>query len=222
MKTTIEEITIVGGGFAGLSAAFDLARAGKKVNVLEADDFVGGLAGAFDGDGERIDRFYHHWFTNDVDVMGLIEDLGMLSEVVVSPTNTGVYYNQSVFRLSTPLDLLRFTPLAFIDRIRLGLLTLRARGVKDWMQLEQKTAAEWLRELGGQRVYEVMWEPLLQGKFGPYAEKVSAVWFWNKLKLRGDPEALLVRSGWRISRALLRGSPKRSPTPSARMAARSM
>jgi protoporphyrinogen oxidase len=31
----------------------------------------------------------------------------------------------------------------------------------------------------------VMWEPLLKGKFGPYADTVSAVWFWNKLKLRG-------------------------------------
>jgi protoporphyrinogen oxidase len=26
---------------------------------------------------------------------------------------------------------------------------------------------------------------LLKGKFGPYAEEISAVWFWNKLKLRG-------------------------------------
>jgi protoporphyrinogen oxidase len=31
----------------------------------------------------------------------------------------------------------------------------------------------------------MVWEPLLRGKFGPYAEEVSAVWFWNKLKLRG-------------------------------------
>lgn len=185
MTTSPKEFTIVGGGFAGLSAGYDLARAGHKVIVLEADDFVGGLAGAFEGDGERIDRFYHHWFTNDLEVMGLIEDLGMSAEVVTNPTNTGVYYNKSVFKLSTPLDLLRFSPLPFVDRIRLGVLTLRARGVKDWMQLEDKTAAEWLRELGGKRVYEMMWEPLLKGKFGPYAEKVSAVWFWNKLKLRG-------------------------------------
>lgn len=185
MTTTFKEITIVGGGFAGLSAGYDLARAGHKVTVLEADDFVGGLASAFEGDGERIDRFYHHWFTNDLEVMGLIKNLGMSDQVVTNPTNTGVYYNRSVFKLSTPLDLLRFSPLPFIDRIRLGLLTLRAGRVNDWIPLEEKTAAEWLRELGGKRVYEVMWEPLLQGKFGPYAEKVSAVWFWNKLKLRG-------------------------------------
>jgi protoporphyrinogen oxidase len=53
------------------------------------------------------------------------------------------------------------------------------------MTLEGKTAHEWLRELGGGNVYRVVWQPLLKGKFGPYAEQISAVWFWNKLKLRG-------------------------------------
>jgi protoporphyrinogen oxidase len=42
-----------------------------------------------------------------------------------------------------------------------------------------------LRTLGGDKVYEVIWEPLLRGKFGDHANEVSAVWFWNKLKLRG-------------------------------------
>ena len=51
--------------------------------------------------------------------------------------------------------------------------------------LESKTAEEWLIRLGGERVYRVVWQPLLEGKFGPFAADVSAVWFWNKLKLRG-------------------------------------
>lgn len=180
-----QHIAVIGGGFAGLSAAYELAQAGHAVTILEADSHVGGLAGAFETGGERLDRFYHHWFTNDLAVMGLIDDLGLSDEVVTNPTNTGMYYNRSFFKLSTPMDLLRFTALPFLDRIRLGLLTLRARRVEDWRALESKTAAEWLRELGGERVFEVVWEPLLQGKFGPYAETVSAVWFWNKLKLRG-------------------------------------
>lgn len=178
-------VAIVGGGFTGLAAAYELAKRGVAVTVLEADAQIGGLAAAFDVGGEKLDRFYHHWFTNDREVMGLIDELGQSARVSINPTNTGVYYANNFFKLSTPWDLLNFTPLGFTDRIRLGLLALRARRVADWMALEDKTAAQWLRELGGERVYKVMWEPLLKGKFGPVAEEISAVWFWNKLKLRG-------------------------------------
>jgi protoporphyrinogen oxidase len=80
---------------------------------------------------------------------------------------------------------LKFTPLRLVDRMRLGLLALRARAVKDWKPLEAVTAEEWLVRLGGRNVYRVVWEPLLAGKFGPFASSISAVWFWNKLKLRG-------------------------------------
>jgi protoporphyrinogen oxidase len=181
-KTTV---AVVGGGFSGLAAAYELARKGYAVTVLEAEGHIGGLAAAFDVGGERLDRFYHHWFTNDREVMDLIHELGLDAQVAINPTNTGVYYANNFFKLSTPWDLLNFTPLGFIDRLRLGLLALRARRVDDWMSLENKTAAEWLRELGGENVYRVMWEPLLKGKFGPVADQISAVWFWNKLKLRG-------------------------------------
>lgn len=179
------QVTIVGGGFTGLTAAYELAKNGISVTVLEAENEIAGLAAAFNVGGEKLDRFYHHWFTNDREVMQLIDELGLNDRVEINPTNTGVYYANNFFKLSTPWDLLNFTPLSFTDRIRLGLLALRARQVKDWMVLEDKTAHEWLRELGGDNVYRIVWEPLLKGKFGPYAEQVSAVWFWNKLKLRG-------------------------------------
>ncbi|WP_294537588.1 NAD(P)/FAD-dependent oxidoreductase [uncultured Rhodoblastus sp.] len=179
------QVAIVGGGFTGLAAAYELAKRGIKVTVLEAETEIGGLASAFKVGGTRLDRFYHHWFTSDLDVMGVIEELGVADQVAINPTNTGVYYANRIFRLSTPWDLLNFSALGVVDRIRLGLLALRARRVAHWEQLESKTASEWLRELGGEKVFEVVWRPLLKGKFGPYADDVSAVWFWNKLKLRG-------------------------------------
>ena len=178
-------IVIIGGGFTGLACAYELGRNGFSTTVLERDPEVGGLAGSFLVNGVRLEKFYHHWFTNDQHVMKLVRELGKEDQVILRPTRTGMYYANSFFRLSTPLDLLRFSPLSFTDRIRLGLLALRARRVRDWRSLESLTAAEWLRGLGGDRVYEVVWEPLLRGKFGKVADDVSAVWFWNKLKLRG-------------------------------------
>jgi len=178
-------VAVIGGGFAGLAAAWELTRRGVPVTVLEADDEVGGLAGSFEVGGTRLEKFYHHWFTNDRHVEELVRELGLEDRILYRPTRTGMYFANSVFKLSDPMDLLRFTPLPVVDRLRLGLLALRARRVKDWRPLEAMSAEEWLVRLGGRRVYEVMWKPLLEGKFGPYAGDVSAVWFWNKLKLRG-------------------------------------
>jgi protoporphyrinogen oxidase len=178
-------VVVVGAGFTGLSAAWELARRGVTVTVLEADPEVGGLAGTFEVQGERLEKFYHHWFTNDEHVNDLVSELGVADRVIYRPTRTGMYFANTVFRMSSPADVLRFTPLRFLDRLRLGILALRARAVKDWTPLEALTAEEWLVQLGGREVFRVVWEPLLHGKFGPFASSISAVWFWNKLKLRG-------------------------------------
>lgn len=178
-------VVVIGAGFCGLAAAYELGRQGIRVTVLECDRDIGGLAGSFTAGGVRLEKFYHHWFTNDVHVMGLIEELGQSDLVLLRPTRTGMYYANHFFKLSTPLDLLRFSPLPIWCRIRLGLLAWRASRIRDWRSLEDRTAADWLREMVGERVYRVVWEPLLEGKFGELAEEVAAVWFWNKLKLRG-------------------------------------
>jgi protoporphyrinogen oxidase len=65
------------------------------------------------------------------------------------------------------------------------MLVLKARGLADWRPLESETAEQWLISRCGRRVYSVVWEPLLRAKFGSFAREVSAVWFWNKLVLRG-------------------------------------
>ncbi len=178
-------VAIIGGGFGGLAAAWELTRRGIEPVVLEADPVVGGLAGSFIANGEPLERFYHHWFTSDTHVTRLVRELGTEERIVQRATRTGMYFANRIFRLSSPMDVLRFTPLRLPDRLRLGLLAVRARTVRDWHSLEKLTAREWLIRLGGREVYRVVWQPLLEGKFGPYADDVAAVWFWNKLKLRG-------------------------------------
>jgi protoporphyrinogen oxidase len=186
MGTSIApHVVVIGGGFAGLSAAWELVQRGIRVTLCEADEEVGGLAGSFEVGGTRLEKFYHHWFTSDTHVVELVRELGKEGQVVHRATRTGMYFAHQFFRLSTPLDVLRFTPLSIVGRLKLGLLALRARRVRNWQQLEHLTAEEWLVRLGGREVYHAVWKPLLEGKFGDYAREISAVWFWNKLKLRG-------------------------------------
>jgi protoporphyrinogen oxidase len=180
-----KRVAIVGGGFTGLTAAWELLNAGCDVTIVEADDQVGGLAGGFAVSGTVLEKFYHHWFNNDLEVTGLVEELGLSDNLIERRTRTGMYYARSFFRLSKPMDLLKFTPLPFFDRVRLAALVFQARAVRDWRTLENKTAREWLLSLCGPTVYRVIWEPLMRGKFGDLADEISAVWLWNKLCLRG-------------------------------------
>lgn len=181
------DVVIVGAGFTGLTAGYVLSKQGKKVHVIEADETPGGLAGTFNfSDGVKVEKFYHHWFNNDVYVPELVKELGLDGEVILLPTRTGMYFNGRMWKLSTPLDLLRFKALSFIDRIRLGLLVFQVRRIKDWKSIEHLSIREWLEPLCGKNVYRIVWEPLITAKFSIFAETVNAVWMWKKLVLRGS------------------------------------
>ncbi len=180
------DVIIVGAGFTGLTAAYALSKQGKRVQIIEGDPTPGGLAGTFEfTDGIKLEKFYHHWFNNDVYVPALVKELGMEGDVILLPTRTGMYFNGRIWKLSSPLDLLRFKALSFIDRIRLGLLVFQVRRIKDWNTIEHLSIREWLEPLCGKTVYRIVWEPLIESKFSVYAEVVNAVWMWKKLVLRG-------------------------------------
>ncbi|MEP0765135.1 MAG: NAD(P)/FAD-dependent oxidoreductase [Fimbriimonadia bacterium] len=205
-----EHVIVVGGGFSGLGVAYGLAERGVEVTLCEADLELGGLAGTFPVGEVRLEKFYHHWFTSDTVALEMVHRLGLGENLVRKPTFTGSWYSGRVHRLSTPLDLLRFSPLPLVDRLRLARLVLRARAAEDWRELEHITAREWLIRLGGERVYRVVWEPLLRGKFGAYADDIAAVWIWGKLRLRGgsrgrkrQEELLYLRGGFgRLAEAM--------------------
>ncbi len=184
-ESRIYDCAVVGGGFTGLAAAADIAKAGRSVIVLEKESSLGGLAAGFMVGGYELERFYHHWFTSDRHISDLADQVGVADQIVFRESVTGIYYAGKQFRLSTPFDLLRFDAIPLFDRVRTGFATLAARRVKDWHALEALTAKEWLTRLFGRKSYAVIWEPLLIGKFGRHAEEISAVWFWNKLTLRG-------------------------------------
>ena len=181
------DVAIVGAGFTGLVAAYELSKRGLKVKVLEADIEAGGLAGTFEfSDGIRIEKFYHHWFNSDKYIFELINELGFESDIVINPSRNGMYFNKRHWKLTSPLDLLKFTPLSLIERIRLGLLVFQVRLIKDWKKIENLSVREWLEPIVGKNVYRVVWDPLIQSKFSIYAEDINAVWLWKKLVLRGS------------------------------------
>ena len=180
------KIAIIGAGISGMTAAYDLQRAGHEVDIYESSNSVGGLASGFKEThwNWSLEHYYHHWFTGDSDILGLIEELGLRDRVIFKRPKTVVYHNGSFYPLDSPLAALTFPGFRFFDMVRFGFVTIYLRYLASWQKLEKYTAEEWMRKWYGENVYHTTYEPLLMGKFGPYYKKVNMAWMWARLKVR--------------------------------------
>ena len=174
-------VGIIGGGAAGLAAAYDLTRAGHDVVLCEAADRLGGLAGSFDFGGADIERFYHFICKPDHELLQIADELGLGQHVTWRPTDTAFYYGGRVYPFGTPFDLLRFTPISLLGRLRFGFNIMYSRSIKYWQRLEGISAKDWLIRHIGEQAYSVIWHPLLKIKFGPYYDQVAASWMWHRI-----------------------------------------
>ncbi|MFM1918867.1 MAG: hypothetical protein RLZZ303_501 [Candidatus Hydrogenedentota bacterium] len=174
-------IGIIGAGISGMSAALRLANQGHEVHVFQREGEPGGLLATFDFDGVRIEHFYHFLCAGDAGYFALCEELGLGDRIRFEPVRTGFYYDGVCYPFTEPLDLLRFAPIPFFERLKFGLFALEARLRKEWRQLDAIAAKPWLIQRLGQRTYDVVWEPLLSLKFGEHHERVSAAWIWHRI-----------------------------------------
>ncbi len=178
------KVCSVGAGATGLTAGYELSRRGAAVTIFEADSEVGGLMGTFKVGSTRLEKFYHHLFTNDAELIELIREMGLESKLVWRTPASGIYLNGGLYDFGTAKDLMKFGQLSVMDRLRFARFVHRMRGIDDWRALEGKTAREWVIEGAGRGVYEKVWGPLLKAKFDADADKVSAAWLWKRITLR--------------------------------------
>ena len=181
------KIAIIGAGYGGLAAAYDLRKAGHEVVIYESANYVGGLASGFKEPhwDWSVEKFYHHWFQSDDSMMGLIQELGLQDKVIFPRPLTVMYFNGKFYPFDSILNALRFPGLGFgLNKIRFGFVGLFLRLTNNWRALEKVTADEWMLKWAGKQVYEQMWKPLLVGKFGPFYKDVNMAWMWARIKAR--------------------------------------
>ena len=180
-------IAIIGGGPTGLAAAWELSKRGVNITLYERDaNEIGGLAGAAPINETYIDRFYHHIFTSDTDILDLINEMGLSEDMLWVEPKNGIFINGILYPFTSPLDLITLPEVSLIGRFRMGLSVLMAKNVKDFMSMEGINAKDWLIQKTGNDAYEKIWRNLLYSKFDKDADDVSGVWIWNKFKLRGS------------------------------------
>jgi len=184
----MKNIAIIGAGIGGMAAAYDLVQAGHKVVIYESADHVGGLAAGFKEPhwDWSVEKYYHHWFQTDRHILGLIDELGWRDQVIFPRPYTVMYYQGKFYPFDAIPQMALFPGLGWgLDKIRFGLVGLFLKLTNNWRALEKITVDAWMRKWAGDRVYKLMWEPLLVGKFGErYARQVNMAWMWARIKAR--------------------------------------
>jgi len=178
------KIAIIGAGFTGLTAAYELVKNKHEVTIFEKASAPGGLALGFKKKewDWTLEEYYHHWFTNDHAVLQLAKEIGY--DVSIVRPKTCSYIQEHIYQLDSPLTFLTFPKLPLSQRIRMLAVLGTLRYDPFWKPLEKVTVAEFMQKAMGQDAYNLLWKPLLINKFGKYADSISLAWFWARIKKR--------------------------------------
>jgi protoporphyrinogen oxidase len=169
---------VIGGGPAGLTAGYLLAKAGKKVIVFEADDQVGGIAKTVvDPYGYRFDLGGHRFFTKNQEVNDLwLEIMG--DEFLMRPRMSRIFWRGRF--LDYPLkgtDVIK--KLGPIELVRCGLsymwAAVKPKGPED--NLEQ-----WVSNRFGKRLYQHFFKSYTEKVWGVPATEVRSEWAAQRIK----------------------------------------
>lgn len=179
-------IAIIGAGFTGLTAAYRLCQKGHQPIVFEKENQAGGLASSFQEKDWQwpLEKFFHHLFTSDSAAQNLIRELDLGDKLFFTRPKTSILKKGKIAQFDSPFSLLTFPHLSFLEKTRIGTILAYLKATSNWQSFEKITASVWLEKTMGQKPYQVLWQPLLQQKFGQFAEKVSMAWFWARIKKR--------------------------------------
>jgi protoporphyrinogen oxidase len=177
----IHTAAVIGGGISGLASAVRLAALGVAVTLYESESFLGGLGTTFPWRGGHLERFYHCLLPNDGALLSLVDELGLGHELLWRETRMGFMYQRKTYPLNTPMDLLRFGPLTFFERLRMGLMGIRARTGGLDPNLDGVTAEDWIRGMVGDRAFRILWKPLLSAKIGDHYPALPALWLSSRM-----------------------------------------
>ncbi len=189
-------MVVIGAGPAGLTAAYQLSKAGRDALVLEADDTVGGISRTVARDGWRFDIGGHRFFTKVPRVEDLWHEILAPGDFLLRPRMSRIYYEGKFY--DYPINVLNaLRNLGVVEAARCGLsyLKVRVSPPKDQSSLEGYVVANY-----GWRLYEHFFKTYSEKVWGVPPSEVSADWGAQRIKGMS-----LFKAVWEPLRARLAG-----------------
>lgn len=169
---------VLGGGPAGLTAGYQLVKAGRPVTVFEAEDQVGGIAMTVERDGYRFDLGGHRFFTKNKEVDDLWHEV-MGEEFLKRPRQSRIYWNGKF--LEYPLDGMDvIKKLGPVELMRAGLSYLRAAIFS--RKGNEQSLEEWVSNRFGKRLYQLFFKSYTEKVWGVSCTELRAEWAAQRIK----------------------------------------
>ena len=168
---------ILGAGPAGLTAGYLLAKLGRRVLVLEAEEQVGGLSKTVVRDGYRFDLGGHRFFTKSPEVESLwLEVLG--EELLLRPRLSRIYWNGRF--LDYPLsghDVVRK-----LGPVELGRCVASYLATVPRRKGREESLEEWVSNRFGRRLYDLFFRTYTEKVWGVPGSEIRAEWAAQRIK----------------------------------------
>jgi protoporphyrinogen oxidase len=171
-------VVVIGAGPAGLTAAYQLAKRGDPVTVLEADDIVGGISRTVERDGWRFDIGGHRFFTKVQAVEDLWNEILPADDFLLRPRKSRMFYRGKYY--DYPLRAANVLwNLGPKEAVLCGLSYLRARlsPPKDQTNYEG-----WLVARFGWRLYRMFFKTYTEKVWGVPVSEMPADWAAQRVK----------------------------------------
>ena len=178
LNSTDPEVVVIGAGPAGLTAAYEFGRRGKKVRVFEADEVVGGISRTVERDGWRFDIGGHRFFTKVAPVEAFWHEILPDEDFLMRPRMSRIFYGNKFY--DYPLKATNaLRNLGIIEAVRcvLSYLWVRIHKPKYTTTFEGWTAARF-----GWRLYRTFFKTYTEKVWGVPATDIQADWAAQRIK----------------------------------------
>lgn len=171
------EFVVIGGGPAGLTAAYQLSQRGKHPLVLEQSHTTGGISRTENYRGFHFDMGGHRFFTKSDEVLSFWNEV-LSDDLRTRPRLSRIYYRNKFFNYPLkPLNAL--FGLGPIEAIRI-LLSYARWSLFPYREVE--TFEQWVTNRFGKRLFEIFFKSYTEKVWGVSCSELRAEWAAQRIK----------------------------------------